>query len=1328
MENKELTQNYMEIRLPDEKTKQAINSYRSNASKLYDTSSKKRPAIIFSNDGTGFGKSYGVINTYLDSISKNQSHEGNYNNLFFITPQKAQIDFAEKLLEKARLKNIDFVSFLARIDLINLDFESWIPEKNGHKITNRERYQRWTREGKKYKSLERQALRLEQVIRTIDSISKRIEQEKTDFDDGFGLLEDLQTQLFNQNNLLEKALQQLALSALNHDNSSTNLKFLIEAQEGIHALRKDIVCHYSPFVMAMIQPCIMLATTSKFDRPIDLPAQKKSGEYYFKSHTFDCILGGKKLLSEKNIGAYASSSFKDQLVFLKEQFFILDSANYFHEKEITFTLVIDEEHESYKVFAESASISLISSEIQLAHVFAAIHRVFMQVKSIGEKEVEEAPFYKEKQDFLNNIRGNLRNSCKLSLDHTLESVLKVFAGNIDFIQIRSGDVEQVINITRNVFSFSPKRYFNEQGLKRIRVCPAYGFGACQLYYTTDNNDLSPSLHDVYQITMSVLAAASQIPLNSEFLKSLRQGRDNSQNYPLYKFINRAIKVATEVKYMFDRVTDEELPISHFFTYFQPKTIFSIQRQKDLEFQDHSLSKLTYINFTLDLIKEQPEVSLLRILYNTQNSVICLSATSGFEGNFTGQYNRGFLRKYCTGSPDNLGIEIITRTSTDVDILSGLRNSRNQLRNVIYTPFDVKEIYLSSIQKETEFTTEYKKWHKQINKYAKTLSSQYHRQEFDRQLSAMLLAAYDAKNTLSLSLSNRFINALKDYLKDVKEKRILKPKNLEILEENCRIFKTTPFDNNIEICVILFSASLSRDIDVRQFTRITNKNLRIVFISAYRSAGTGLNYYINYPILEIEQDFERLVLINSPFWSEIIKDDGSGDRTLYSLKNYLRLMKKISNSREIKLLKDFDVNLVYGEDYRFLMHEHAVELLKVVMQAIGRVERKDTPMTTEVFLPDELLDVAMVQFTRLQRDQKNQPVLESMSLLNYKLMEYCKERSSNCSFSNEKARQDFEGNIEQSAEMLDEFFDEFVPAILEQSRQGNLDAIKLNEKLRSINSIIDPDDYIKKIKENSLVSKDKYICKIIDQLYINISAENSRIKLCRKDGNINILTDVEHGDSLYRPELQIVPNYSSKTGVIASDNVIKLMYKCQEVTNRAFKKFTPHPKFIPMLKGNMGEYLFSQLLELMDIQQVTPEKIPDVIGKRAYELFDSFIEIDHTLLCIDVKSWSSTLDKSYISTKSHQNALGKAETILSYVSHKYLSIKFIYVNTCMEYNPLNLEQEINDDQKIYYLNLFKEETSYRDKTHKGTDGIRSVGSELKHSIIINDVLLQILKGE
>lgn len=73
MKETESINSYVKARRPDQESKDAINAYRSDASKLYDVLSIKRPAVIFSNDGTGFGKSYGVINTFLDGISANQS-------------------------------------------------------------------------------------------------------------------------------------------------------------------------------------------------------------------------------------------------------------------------------------------------------------------------------------------------------------------------------------------------------------------------------------------------------------------------------------------------------------------------------------------------------------------------------------------------------------------------------------------------------------------------------------------------------------------------------------------------------------------------------------------------------------------------------------------------------------------------------------------------------------------------------------------------------------------------------------------------------------------------------------------------------------------------------------------------------------------------------------------------------------------------------------------------------------------------------------------------------------------------------------------------------
>lgn len=1313
----------------------AINACRKKASQLYDVTTKEKPAVIFSNDGTGFGKSYGVINSFIESLQEATPLDGGFNNLIFITPQKAQIDFSPDLFEKANKRGIEFLSFLSRADMIDLDFESWVPGTDGYKQINRDRYKQWIRRGQNNNTINRELRRLDDVIKTIESINRRIESHS--FDEELDYIDGLKDQLSNQQHLLEKTLEKTALAAFNPDGEPVSLREIITSTSDIDVLRKEIICHCVPFAMAMVKPCIMLATTHKFDRAIVLPAKKKSGEFYFKQLPFDCILGGKKKLLENNPSRCADSTHSEQLEFLKTEFFAADSNNYFRAHDISFTLVIDEEHEAHKIFSASASVPLITPDIQLAHVFAGVNRVLMQIENIDKDEIDEAPFYQEKRDFIDSIRAQLDKRCELPAHLDLNTVLKVFTSNIDFVLIKSNDVEQVINITRNIFSFTPKRYFNEQGLKRIRVRPSYGLGACQLYYTTSEADLNPSLHDVYQITMVVLYAAAKIASSSEFLKSLKQGRDSSQNFPLYKFICRARNVVSEVEHMFERVDNEDLEINHFFTYFLPKTVFSIERLRELEFQDDSLSRLTYVNFTMDLLKEQPEVSMLRMLYDTRNTIICLSATSGFAGNITGQYNRNFLRKYCSGTEGNLGIQVVTRTEGDARVLSELRNNRAGLRQATYWPFDANDTVLSNAQRDPEFQEQYKIWHKNLGGFGKYVSI-YQRREFDRQLAAMLLAAYESKHTLSLSLSGRFMDVIKKYLQAVHYGQKAKLKTLNILEEGDRVFEITPFKDKATIRVILFNARLARECDVRQFTQVDRPDLKIVFISHYKGAGTGLNYFVSYPSevesgRKREEDFERLILINSPFWSDIIQDSKSGDRTLHSLGNYLSLMKRYSDSREIRLLKDFDVNLVHGDDYRFLMQEHSLELFKTVMQAIGRVERKDAHTKTEIFVPDELIDNAMVQFAKLQRNPANKVVLESMSLLNYRLMEFCERKRNQCSFSTDGERAAFERYTEESGDILEEFYEDIVPGILEKARMGNADAISFNESLRHIDSIIDPQSYVDRLKLNPLVQDDSYIRDAVNRIYIDLPKEKQSIKLCRSELKPNILTDAEHGDSLYQPGRQIVLDYSSKMDFASDNTVLKLIRESHDVCDKAFTNFIPHPKSIPMLKGNMGEYLFNWLLTEMEIKPLTPDEIICKINARAYELFDVYLEMNNTLLCVDVKNWSSTLDKQGMSFKTHSKALGKIDTILNYTNGRYQKVRFVYINTRFEYNPLNMEQEISQDGSVYYLNLLKEMNGYQGKWERSSSAgeqIRyqgSKGSELRDEIVLNRQLIKLLQG-
>ncbi|MEN1348560.1 hypothetical protein AAIH39_32910, partial [Pseudomonas aeruginosa] len=94
--------------------------------------------------------------------------------------------------------------------------------------------------------------------------------------------------------------------------------------------------------------------------------------------------------------------------------------------------------------------------------------------------------------------------------------------------------------------------------------------------------------------------------------------------------------------------------------------------------------------------------------------------------------------------------------------------------------------------------------------------------------------------------------------------------------------------------VFFDSPLANVEDIRQETYLQDSNTVLVFMSSYKSAGTGLNYFVKYhdgdlndinaPRLDV--DFERLVLINSSFYSEV--KDNSGN--LNTLPNYVTVLK------------------------------------------------------------------------------------------------------------------------------------------------------------------------------------------------------------------------------------------------------------------------------------------------------------------------------------------------------------------------------------------------------------------------------------------------------
>ena len=69
-----------------------------------------------------------------------------------------------------------------------------------------------------------------------------------------------------------------------------------------------------------------------------------------------------------------------------------------------------------------------------------------------------------------------------------------------------------------------------------------------------------------------------------------------------------------------------------------------------------------------------------------------------------------------------------------------------------------------------------------------------------------------------------------------------------------------------------------------------------------------------------------------------------------------------------------------------------------------------------------------------------------------------------------------------------------------------------------------------------------------------------------------------------------------------------------------------------------------------------------------------------------------------------------------LGERYDEIKFVYLNTRVECNPLNLMPEADGEGGAYYLNLLKRETSYKPAPKKKYESTATDQFVLNHRLV------------
>ncbi|MGI2026105.1 hypothetical protein [Endozoicomonas acroporae] len=1119
---------------------------------------------------------------------------------------------------------------------------------------------------------------------------------------------------------LEKALNKLAKAAFDtvatlpllrdlyrqaHESQSQSLT------EGRRAcpyrLFTEVLDHLVPLAHVLVGPTIILATTKKFDRNIIAPAIKKSSlragdngdgaELHLKSNSFHSVVSGN--LSDQGVAALSYSAarktFPEQIQVIKDDIYETDESNIFRKQRCAFDIILDEEHAAHNIFVDSTTDTLVDKDMNLAHALAAVNSIRAQVQTVSNDELGRTPYLESKTSFCGQIETVLRDS-KIMPPEEFDQVLGLFTDNIDQIIVNSNSADRIVALTRDIFRIGRCTFVNDEALKRVRLRKACGDRVCEIYYGEEDIPGEVNLHQFYQALLCILCAGSRFDRKPrQFIAYLGgQSQGASRNSPLGLLIQHARETGRHSEGAFDGVMDTDQPIDLFFVHFCYKLVFSLMPEEKLRFPYDATESFINIRFHIRQIRESPEVALFRMLYNTRNRVFLLSATTGLKKHQADKYHRHFMYKYGQDPDANLGIAIRERRTTGNTVaLRELRASYHQPEihsipegadTIAHLPPEVANVFMDY-------------WDSALLKSSEYLNI-FQQRELSRQLSAMLLASYEQKHTFSLGISQRFVRAMQNHIAFLQTSHTTPSGGVRVLDKDRHVFEIRPFNDHRKLRVILFTASLGKKADeLREWLTLDDADTTIAMLSYRAAAGTGVNFYPRYrhSLAGVDQpyevDFDRLVLINGPFWSHVISHNG--ERTMTSIYNLMLLWREDSEGTHRRLGDYRDFHCLRPDQRQFLNSQHLISLLCEDNQSRGRNERKDCKILCELWIPEDVIRQNCLTYNYLNTDD-NTPIFEQMSVNNWAYMEYCMQRRKGW-LCKQGCREALEADSLAASTHLKTLVKDLIPDAIHEARKGDRQAALFRDALSSPRLLSNPAAAIKALKNLPYIRSSKAKQALIDSIYLSVEDYGPKdMVFCYSDQNHDVLTDMDGGVEQYSPASSLSIRDPLSNGVRVEQMVRLLLRKCHKLVTPDFSQHIPLPGIIPHLRGAVGECLFRQLLQMLNVSYLSVDEMFDFLGPQAYEQFDFYIPHDQSVSCIDVKNWCRG-DKKEPSETLIGHLCTKLHAVTERLGNTPLTVgSVILLNTTLETNRDWLEAESfkvlteYGEQMVQCMNLFE----------------------------------------
>lgn len=532
------------------------------------------------------------------------------------------------------------------------------------------------------------------------------------------------------------------------------------------------------------------------------------------------------------------------------------------------------------------------------------------------------------------------------------------------------------------------------------------------------------------------------------------------------------------------------------------------------------------------------------------------------------------------------------------------------------------------------------------------------------------------------------------------------------------------DVDYSIKIIGFEGGLGNDDYFKEVMTTIKDKQNILLASSYVSAGTGLNIVIrdyekNDNICSYyEKDFDNIYIVSAPYWSAIQQPTG-----LIHNSNYNTVFRNVTDNNE-KYLSDLDIGINNGEYKTILMNEHYMEIVKDIIQACGRIERRNYKQDRSIiFVSDERLYPKHKDdsFLTVMEYFKIFSSLQDIEPDKYKELSYGFSVNTRTILAVSNFYMNDRVFSKEETERVDSIYNNLLTSTndfignqymkkckfrewMEKCRNGDKkynffpilnDVIR--ETLRPIDLYNMSERFEKSINKNIQnginiqfgVSKET-IMDMLNNLVLKIDEDGCNLEFLKhkslafdkenKLTTVGINRTLITEDSLYSFDKNISSSKLTNDTDIIGKKIFEKIFNFDKNLSTDSNSYIPVGDMPIILMGNRSEYIFSEYLKMFmshfNIDNNRYKMYKDYIDYETQcilcEKFDIGIvdTFDNKILCIDVKGVNFRKDEDTKKTIGGKYIKEKIESVKNTLS-KY-SVEYIYINT----------QKVIDDNLIH----------------------------------------------